>query len=165
MKNIQTFNTIAKRFKKHAYSYTKENKKLIIQFILSFFFFAIGIWFLKHERTELNQVKYVLFSSKWQWMIAGLVLTLAYILLQAQMYVYSFLAIRKKISFKDSYVLFIKRNFISVFLPAGGISSLGFYTAKIEESGIKKSQIHFASSIYGFTGILSVVIVAIPVFL
>ena len=54
---------------------------------------------------------------------------------------------------------------MSFFLPAGGISSLAFFTDGLQKQGIKKSQIHFASSIYGFVGILSVVIVAIPVFI
>lgn len=81
------------------------------------------------------------------------------------MYVYAFASARSKVSLIDSTLLFIKRNFISIFLPAGGISSLAFFTGAIESKGIKKTQIHFASSIYGFIGILSVVIVAIPAFM
>ncbi len=81
------------------------------------------------------------------------------------MYVFAFASGRNKVSLIDSIILFIKRNFISVFLPAGGISSLAFFTGAIESKEIKKTQIHFASSIYGFIGILSVVIVAIPAFI
>lgn len=81
------------------------------------------------------------------------------------MYVFSFASIRHKVSLFDSTVLFIKRNFISIFLPAGGISSLAFYTRTLEEKGIRKTQIHFASSIYAFIGILSVLIVGVPAFI
>ena len=98
-------------------------------------------------------------------MIVGIGITALYILLQGQMYVYSFASVQNKVSLYNSIILFIKRNFISVFLPAGGISSLAFFTGPIESKGIKKTQIHFASSVYGFVGILSVVIVAIPAFI
>lgn len=78
------------------------------------------------------------------------------------MYYASFRAINSKISFRQSVFLFLKRNFISVFLPAGGVSSLAFFTEPIEKEGVKLTQIHFASILYGFVGILSVIIVAIP---
>lgn len=145
--------------------FLRENSKIITQFIFTLFFFAIGIWFVKHEGTELVEIKNVLIAAKWQWVLIGIGLTAIYILLQGQMYVYAFASTRSKVSLIDSTILFIKRNFISVFLPAGGISSLAFFTDVIESKGTRKTQIHFASSIYGFIGILSVVIVAIPAFM
>jgi len=151
--------------KEHANPFLRENKKIILQFIFTLFFFAIGVWFIQHEKSELVQVKDILRSARWEWVAAGILITLCYILLQGLMYVFSFAATRHKVSLVDSTILFIKRNLISVFLPAGGISSLAFFTGTIEKKGIKNSQIHFASSIYGFVGILSVVIVAIPAFL
>ncbi len=157
--------TISKLFKEHANPFLRENKKIIIQFVFTLFFFAIGIWFIQHEKSELVQVKDVLKSAKWEWVLAGIFITVCYILLQGLMYVFAFAATRHKVSLVDSTILFIKRNLISVFLPAGGVSSLAFFTGSIEKKGIKNSQIHFASSIYGFIGILSVVIVAIPAFL
>ncbi|WP_449438276.1 hypothetical protein [Pedobacter steynii] len=59
---------------------------------------------------------------------------------------------------------FFKTEFCKCFLPAGGVSSLAFFSAPIERKGISRSQINFASSIYGFVGILSVLVIAIPVF-
>lgn len=144
--------------------FLKENVKLISQFIFTLFFVGLGIWFIKHERSELREVMSVLGSASLSWLLAGVVLTLVYLVLQALMYVASFSATGSVISFYDAMVLFLKRNFISVFLPAGGISSLAFFTADIEKKGMSRSQIHFASSVYGFVGILSVVIIAIPAF-
>ena len=152
-------------YKEHVNPFLRENSKIIAQFIFTLLFIALGIWFIKHEHAELFEVKNVLVTAKWQWVLFGIGITAIYILLQGQMYVYSFASVRNKVSLFDSTILFIKRNFISVFLPAGGISSLAFFTGAIESKGIKKTQIHFASSIYGFTGILSVVIVAIPAFI
>jgi phosphatidylglycerol lysyltransferase len=80
------------------------------------------------------------------------------------MYVTSFSTVHCKVSLISATILFLKRNFISVFLPAGGVSSLAFFAGEIEKKGITKTQIHFASSVYGFVGILSVVIVAVPAF-
>jgi phosphatidylglycerol lysyltransferase len=144
--------------------FLRENRKIILQFIFTVFFFAIGIWFIKHEGSELVEVKNVLISAKWQWVLIGIGLTAFYIFLQGLMYVFAFASAKCKVSLADSIILFIKRNFISIFLPAGGISSLAFFTGAIESKEIKKTQIHFASSIYAFIGILSVVIVAIPAF-
>ncbi len=152
-------------FKEHSNPFLRENKKIIIQFILTLFFIAIGIWFIQHERSELFQVKDVLKSANSLWILAGIALTAVYIILQGLMYVFSFASIRHKVSLYDSTILFVKRNLISVFLPAGGVSSLAFFTDSIEKKGIKNTQIHFASSIYGFIGILSVIIVAIPAFI
>ena len=150
--------------KVHINPFLHENGKLIARFIFTLFFFAIGIWFLLHEHAEIADVRHTLALSKWQWVTAGICLTFLYICLQGLMYVFSFAAARTKISLLDATILFIKRNLISVFLPAGGITSLAFFTGPVERKGVKKSQIHFASTIYAFTGILTVVIVAIPAF-
>ncbi len=165
MKREASVNSLSSHFKERVNPFLRENKKIIVQFIFTLFFIAIGIWFIKHERAELGEVKNVLVNARWQWVLAGIGLTAIYILLQGQMYVYSFASAQNKVSLLDSTILFLKRNFISIFLPAGGISSLAFFTGTIEGKGIKKTQIHFASTIYGFVGILSVVIVAVPAFI
>ena len=165
MKRDIAINSLAYRFRERTKPFLRENRKIILQFIFTVFFFAIGIWFIKHEGSELVEVKKVLISAKWQWVLIGIGLTAFYIFLQGQMYVYAFASARCKVSLIDSIVLFIKRNFISIFLPAGGISSLAFFTGAIESKEINKTQIHFASSIYAFIGILSVIIVAIPAFI
>ncbi len=153
------------RMRKQASPFVLENKQIIIQFILTLFFIALGIWFIRHQKSELLNVGQSLVSANLAWVFIGLALTIIYILFQGLTYVFSFRAIGHKISLDDSIILFIKRNFISVFLPAGGISSLAFFTNSIEKKGIKNSQIHFASSIYEFAGILSLIIVALPTFL
>jgi phosphatidylglycerol lysyltransferase len=76
----------------------------------------------------------------------------------------AFAAVGCKVFLTDAVILFLKRNLVSIFLPAGGVSSLAFFSSTIEKKGIDKSQINFASSIYGFVGILTVIILAIPAF-
>jgi phosphatidylglycerol lysyltransferase len=165
MKSGRSSGPSSQTLKARVNPFLQENGKLIAQFVFTLFFFAVGIWFLRHERVEIADVRKVLVHSRWQWILTGIGLTLVYILLQGQMYVFSFASVHRRVSLIDSTILFIKRNLISIFLPAGGISSLAFFTGTVEKKGIKKSQIHFASTIYAFSGILSVVIVAIPIFI
>ena len=165
MKKNSFLHNVIHYFGKQAKPFLIENRKIILQFVFTVFFLALGIWFLEHERTELIEIKRSITMARWQWVILGLSITAIYILLQGLMYVLSFATLQKKVPLVNSVILFIKRNFISVFLPAGGVSSLAFYSGDIEGKGIKKSQIHFASSIYGFVAILSVFIVAVPAFI
>ena len=145
-------------------SFVRENGRIIAQFVFTLFFIGIGIWFIKQEKAELHQVSFIISNSQWLWLFIGIAVCFIYIVVQALMYVASFKTVRSTISLPDAIMLFLKRNFISVFLPAGGISSLAFFTSDIEKKGCSKSKIHFASTIYGFVGILSVVLVAIPAF-
>ena len=165
MDKAVSFGSLSILIKEHANPFIRENKKIILQFIFTLFFISIGIWFIQHERSELVQVKDVLKNTNGTWVLIGICLTVIYIILQGLMYVFSFAATRHKVSLFDSTILFIKRNLISIFLPAGGVSSLAFFTGAIEKKGIKNTQIHIASSIYGFVGILSVIIVAVPAFM
>lgn len=165
MKLVSLKSNLFKKITDKGFPFLRENGKIIAQFVISAFFIGLGIWFIKHERAELATVTDLIESAKWNWLLAGLFLTVIYIGLQAMMYVASFACLENKISFVDALVLFLKRNFVSVFLPAGGISSLAFFSGSIEKKGIKATQIYFASSIYGFVGILSVVLVAVPAFI
>ncbi|MCE1198441.1 MAG: lysylphosphatidylglycerol synthase domain-containing protein, partial [Marinilabiliales bacterium] len=141
-----------------------ENGKLILQAIFTLFSIAIGIWFFNHQKTELTEINHLLVDADWRMVLLGLSLTAAYVVTQGWMYVASFSTFGHKLPLLLGIQLFLKRNFISVFLPAGGVSSLAFFTSDIESRGVNKVHIHFASTIYGFVGILSVVLVAIPIF-
>ena len=145
--------------------FLREHYKIIGSYIFTLFFIGLAIWFIKHERAELQQVKELVITSRWEWIAIGLVLSIAYIFIHGLMYKSAFAAVGSKVSVNDASMLFLKRNFVSVFLPAGGVSSLAFFSGNIEEKGVSKSQINFASSIYGFVGILSVLVIAIPVFI
>ena len=140
-----------------------ENRKIILQGILSILFIGLALYFIKHQRTELVEVKKTLQNASLPYVFLGLSVSVFYIATQGLMYCYSFRSVGEKITLSSAMILFVKRNFISIFLPAGGISSLAFFTRNIEKQHVSKSKIHVASSIYAFSGILSVVIVAVPV--
>src|SRR5664279_503009 len=151
-------------FKGKIFIFINENGKIITQFLFTASFIILAVWFIYRQKHELRSVRDLLADANKYWVLAGLGLVLFYIFIQGVMYVTSFASINTKLKLWDAIVLFLKRNFISVFLPAGAVSSLAFFTNEIEKRGITKTQIYFASSIYAFVGILSVVVVAIPAF-
>ena len=145
--------------------FIRENAKMISSYVFTLFFIGLAIWFIKHEGAELAEVRPLLSTASLPWLIAGLALSVVYVFIHGAMYKAAFASVASKVSVLDGTVLYLKRNFVSVFLPAGGVSSLAFFSSAIEKKGVNKSQINFASSIYGFVGILSVVVIAIPVFI
>ncbi|RZL46737.1 MAG: flippase-like domain-containing protein, partial [Pedobacter sp.] len=154
---MQKFKVIAPFIREHA--------KIISSYVFTLFFIGVAIWFVKHEGAELQQVQPLLYKASPFWLALGIAISIVYVFIHGLMYKAAFSAVSGKISMVDGTLLYLKRNFVSVFLPAGGVSSLAFFSAAIEEKGVSKSQINFASSIYGFIGILSVVVIAIPVFI
>ena len=164
MKKPAIVGAISKSLKERSLPYLKENRKIITEFILTLFFIALAIWFINHERSEIQDVKRLLVQSRWQLILAGIGVAVAFIVLQGLLYKAAFASLQCRVPLRITIMLFLKRNVISVFLPAGGVSSLAFFTDDIDSCGVSKTQIHLASSIYAFTGILTVAIVALPTF-
>ena len=140
-------------------------KKLHLKEVLAILFILVGIYFLRQQRHELGAIVPALKNADWHWITAGILLTIVYIILQAGMYVFSFAAVKSALPWLLAVELFLKRNFLSVFLPAGGISSLAYIPGSLQRSGIPKKDIHRSSGIYAFIGILSIFLVGLPVLL
>lgn len=141
---------------------TKFIRKIRWKEILAVIILLLAFAFFRSERHELASIGPLLKSSDIVWIFTGVFLTLIYVLLQGLMYITSFRSTGLTVNLKDAVILFLKRNFLSVFLPAGGVSSLAYLPRNIRVRGYKTSQIHQASAIYGFTGFLTVLIVGVP---
>jgi len=137
--------------------------KSIWQVALAILMLVMSIYFIKNEHLELVEIKNTLEHINPFYLLIGLLVTGLYIFMQAIMYVFSFRSIGLRVAVWDAMVLFLRRNLISVFLPAGGFSSLVFFTKPLKRKGLNNTDIFYASYIYGLTGLLSVVLVAIPV--
>ncbi|MEO6893660.1 MAG: lysylphosphatidylglycerol synthase domain-containing protein, partial [Ginsengibacter sp.] len=124
--------------------------------LLAFVFFA-------SERKELKQIIPNIEQADAGWLMAGIGVTFLYILLQSGMYVSSFLSIGLSLKWVDAVELFLKRNFLSIFLPAGGVSALAYTPLQLRKRGFNKSQIHQASGLYAFAGLFTVFLVGFPV--
>ena len=139
--------------------------KLYLSEITGLLLLILAIYFIRSQGKELQHVGTYIHQGHSSWLLAGAVLTMLYIGLQALMYQASFRALQLRLSLWKSTILFLKRNLISIFLPGGSITSLAFFTKDVqkETSEENRTRIHFASTIYGFTGIVSIIIIAIPV--
>ena len=128
----------------------------VLMILLAFFFFG-------SERKELQQIIPNIEQADMRWLLTGLGVTFLYVLLQSGMYVNSFSAIGLSLKWVDAIELFLKRNFLSIFLPAGGVSSLAYTPIQLRKRGFNKSQVHQASGLYGFAGLFTVFLVGFPV--
>jgi phosphatidylglycerol lysyltransferase len=138
--------------------------KFFWQLIFSAFLMGTAVFFIRHENLELFRISDQLRSGNKFYVLTGILLTVLYLIFQGQMYLHSYKAMGINIPLKVALRLFLKRNLLSVFLPAGGFSSLAFFTDEVESRGASKSQIHLASVFFAFFSILSVLVVAFPVF-
>jgi phosphatidylglycerol lysyltransferase len=130
--------------------------------VLAVAILLLAFVFFRSERHELASIGPELENAKSGWILIGVLLAFVYVFLQGLMYVTSFRATKLNVSISDATSLFLKRNFLSVFLPAGGVSSLAYLPRNIRTKGYKSSKIHQASAIYGFVGLLTVMVVGIP---
>src|SRR5215468_5695030 len=108
-------NTLLDRFQKTGKTYWRE--------ILALLFLLIGLFFFCSERRELHSLEQQIGAADSTCVWLGVTVTLVYIFLQSGMYVTAFTAIGTRVQWKHAIELFLKRNFLSVFLPAGGVSS------------------------------------------
>ncbi len=140
----------------------RKSAKPLWQIALAALMILMSIYFVKNEHLEIAQIKSTLEQVDGFYLTLGLLVTGLYFLLQALMYVFSFRTAGVKVGIDSTLPLYLKRNLISVFLPAGGFSSLMFFTRPLTEKGINNSEIHYSSYIYGLISILSVIVVAFP---
>lgn len=141
------------------------SSKSIAQIALAVLMLVMSIYFVKNEHLELVEIKQTLRNLHPFYLAFGLIITCIYLLFQAFMYVLSFKTVGVKVQIKDALMLFLKRNLVSIFLPAGGFSSLAFFNKPLSKKGISTNDIYYGSYIYGISGLISVVVVAIPVLL
>ncbi|MDB5231861.1 MAG: hypothetical protein JWN76_2666 [Chitinophagaceae bacterium] len=138
-------------------------KKLHWKEIFAVLFILLAVYFFYNERRELRAIFPAMQHAKGQWVSIAIIVTFFYILFQAGMYVFCLKSVSSKLSWPHATELFLKRNLVSVFLPAGGVSSLAYVPANIRRMNMNKQQVQQGSVLYGFIGILSVVMVAVPV--
>ena len=142
-------------FLRHRNFYLKE--------IMGVLFVFFGIYFFRHESHEVKTIKESLADSRKMYLAVGATVTALYILAHGFMYRCAFKTVGANITIKQAVSLYLKRNLVSVFLPGGGITSLAFFSRNIERTGITNTRINLASYIYGFVGILTVLLISIPV--
>lgn len=119
--------------------------------------------FFRNERHELGSIGPQLKSADSWWIFAGTITSGIYISLQSLMYIQSFRAVGLRLSFPDAVELFLKRNFLSVFLPVGGVSALAFVPDTLKKKKYNTNQVYRASVINGYIALFTVFLVGVPV--
>jgi phosphatidylglycerol lysyltransferase len=129
---------------------------------LAFLFIAFLIYFVKNEHLELFSIRDELERARPLLVIAGILITILYVWMQGLLYVYSFRAINQQLSISSAILIFLKRNFIGVFLPAGTFSSLTFFNKELENQKISPTQGYYGSYLFVVSSLISVAVVAVP---
>lgn len=131
--------------------------------IIAFIGLFLAFIFFRSERRELQSIVPHLEKADRFWMMTGFIVTGIFFWFQGAMYRKSFAAVRLNLPLLQGMILFLKRNFLSVFLPAGGVSSLAYTPSNIRKNGFNRMQMHQASGIYAFAGLLTVFLAGLPV--
>src|SRR4051812_16419556 len=90
-------------------------RKLHWKELLSVLFILLAVYFFRQQRHELMALMPAIERANRFWIIAGVLLTAGYILLQALMYFYSFKSVGSQLDVERSTELFLKRNLLSIF--------------------------------------------------
>ncbi len=142
---------------------SKSSIKLLLQISVVLVFMVLGVYFIINERAELIQVRSALAQANYYYLMAGAVSVFLFVIVQGWMYQYSFRALQEKITLKSGILLYLKRNLISIFIPAGTVTSMFFFNKEIEQKhGIDKKHVLVASTIFSVSSIASSIVIAIP---
>ncbi|MEI6411976.1 MAG: phosphatidylglycerol lysyltransferase domain-containing protein [Bacteroidota bacterium] len=137
--------------------------KKILPIAVSLLMLGLGLHFLMSEGVQLTQISDALVQSDRRWLYLGIGLSAMYVWLHGLMYRESFKAIGQRVSISNMTRLYLKRNLVSVFLPAGFLASQVFFSneiARLENTPVR--TVHAASGIFSVAGLLSMVVVVLP---
>ena len=133
-----------------------------LQVVVAGLFLVFLIYFIRNEHISISHIKSTLEKASPLWISFGLGVTAAYLALQALLYIFSFKSIGISIDFNSALTLFLKRNFISTFLPAGSLTSLAFFNDELNKHKLQKAQVYYGSFLFALASMISVVLIAIP---
>lgn len=127
-----------------------------IALIVLFFGFAI------HQKDEVIKLRAVIAQAHMSYILVGVVATGAYIYCHAQIYQACLQAIGKSLPTAYSIELFLKRYFVSAFIPTGFSVSQFAFSKELDEHGIAPLESHLASILYLLTSGLAYLVVLLP---
>ena len=133
--------------------------------LLAFLFILLGIYFFRQQRHELHTLIPFLKKANSFWIGCGILVTVLYVMLQTGLLIYCFKTVQKTISWSSSLSLFLKQNFLSVFLPGGSVATFAYLPSILRRENIERQKIFQAVALQGIIGIFTVVIVGLPVIL
>lgn len=138
-----------------------KNIKFLFKILLGLFLLFGGIFFFIEQRKEVIAASQLIRNTSVVWIFIGALLSLGYIVIHGFVYKASFEALSHKLPMGIAIKLFLKRNFVGVFLPAGGFTSIALFRNETANEGISKSITDFASVLYSLVNLLSLLLLSI----
>ncbi len=123
----------------------------------------LAVYFFRSQVGEIRTIVPRIKDAQPDWTFSGLLVMCFFVLLQAMTYVASFRSVNIRINLLDAIELYLKRNVLSVFLPAGALASLAYTPHRLKKKHVNSSQGVKASLLFGYIAILTVFIVGVPV--
>src|SRR4051812_30123096 len=109
-------------------------KKVYWREVLAVFLLVVCVYFFHQQRREVQAIIPYLHKADKGWLLLATLITGIFILCQSAMYLFSFAAIYTKFPLDRSIELFLKRNFLSTFLPGGGVSALAYVPKSVKRT-------------------------------
>lgn len=131
--------------------------------ILALLVLLLAVVFFRSERKELGNIVPHLKAADPFWLVVLSALTLLTFLCQAGIYRNSFAATGRVLSWPMALQLYLKRNFLGVFLPAGGVSALAYSPSQLRKSGFSTIRIHQSGALFAFASLVSVFVAGLPI--
>jgi len=138
-----------------------ENWKVFFKVLLGLILLMGGVFFFIDQRSEVIAAGQLIQDSAPLWLATGAALSLGYIVVHGLVYTASFKALSYKLSLPVAIKLFLKRNFVGVFLPAGGFTSIALFRNDTAKEEISRSTTDFASVIYTLVNLLSLLLLSL----
>src|SRR5688572_3300355 len=76
---LNSFHLTRLPFSYNAVPLLREHYKILDSYIVTLIFSGLAIWFIRHERGELQQVRAFVVTSRWDWITICVVWSIAYI--------------------------------------------------------------------------------------
>jgi phosphatidylglycerol lysyltransferase len=131
--------------------------------LVAVLFILFGVYFFRQERHELRMLVPFLRKANSAWILTGIAVTFIYIFSQSVFLLFSFKSVKVHLRFTSSLVVFLKRDFISVFVPGGGAAAFAYLPSMMRKEQIEQRKIFQAAGINSIIGTLTVIIVGLPV--
>ncbi len=138
-----------------------ENWKVFFKVLLGLILLIGGVFFFIDQRSEVIAAGQLIQDSAPLWLGTGAALSLGYIVVHGLVYTASFKALSYKLSLTVAIKLFLKRNFVGVFLPAGGFTSIALFRNDTAKEEISRLTTDFASVIYTLVNLLSLLLLSL----
>ena len=138
-----------------------KNWKVFFKIFFGLILLFGGVFFFIDQRSEVRAAGQLIRDCSHLWFGAGVMLSLSYIIAHGFVYTASFKTLSYTLSLAAAIKLFLKRNLASIFLPAGGFTSIALFRNDTAKEEISRATTDFASVVYTLINLLSLLLLSL----